>query len=56
MKTLEKLIDALGCAEPGILLGYQHHLTLIRSMEEPQRTDFIKALTEELLTQSKTMS
>ena len=52
--NLEKLVDALGCAEPEILLGYQHHLTYIRDMKEPHRTGFIKSITHELLTQNKT--
>jgi hypothetical protein len=50
IKLLTNLVDALGCAEPSILMGYQHHLTKIKDMEEPYRTDFITSITKELNT------
>lgn len=45
------LINALGNAEPPILLGYQHHLTLIESMDTEYKEKFIKAIINELKTQ-----
>lgn len=47
-ELLTNLLDAIGCAEPSILMSYQHHLTKIKDMEEPYRTDFITAITKEL--------
>ena len=48
IELFTNLLDAIGCAEPSILMSYQHHLTKIKDMKEPYRTDFITAITKEL--------